>query len=159
MKIVKYLIPISLALWFGLVLYLTLIIKPQPTTKLLSYLLPNSTIDSLELWEMIVAYKQQNGLQAPTIDQNICKYAQLRLAQVAFNFSHDEFKKPLKFEITDFNEISENLAKGQSFAGDVFNQWKASPSHNEALVKNHLYACVECANINGTNYCVYLSAI
>jgi len=121
---------------------------------------PTPAIDEAKLLSLIATYKQKNDLQAPVKDKKLCDLAKTRLDEVGKDFSHDGLRAMgnSTFQYTGFNRISENLSRGYNEPNTVINAWKASPKHNEALLFNHPYACVECANINLTNYCVYLSA-
>ncbi len=118
-------------------------------------------IDEYELWTLIGNYKQENNLQVPTKDESLCEVARARLGQITDDWSHDKFNGDWKWSLTanKYTQMAENLAKEQNDADSVMGDWKNSKTHNDVLLLNRPYACVECANINGTNYCVYISAI
>lgn len=116
-------------------------------------------IDEQELWTLIGNYKQENSLQVPVKDESLCKVARMRLGMISEDWSHGGFSADWVSKIHQYTDMWENLAKNQVSAKQVLNEWTASTIHNSVLLKNYKNACVECANINGTNYCVYLSAI
>lgn len=165
MKIVKYFLVLLVPALFiasGSLSYLYISNAPSddPVHATVDTEIP-TYINEQELWTLIGNYKQENGLQIPIKDEGLCTVARMRLGQISEDWSHDGFRQDWKWSITAnrFTQMAENLAKEQTDAYSVLNGWKNSKTHNDVLMLNRLYACVECANINGTNYCVYLSAI
>jgi hypothetical protein len=129
----------------------------DPKPVVLASALPQH-INEQDLYSKVVDFKKSKGLTAPTINQSLCKYAELRMGTLPDNWSHDIFFEDWKYSITPFYHQSENLAKRYFSAEDVLDSWIKSPTHLQVLMTNDSYLCIRCDNINGTNYCVYESA-
>lgn len=162
MKIIKYLLFPVLMVSAVLVGSATYTYLSAPKNELVVCNTPQEPryIDEQELWTLIGNYKQKNSLQIPIKDESLCTIAKMRLGVIARDFNHDGFLKYHWMEqMADYTNISENLAMYVTDANQTLNAWIASPKHNEILLKNHPRNCVQCANINRVNYCVYISAI
>lgn len=162
MKIVKYCLAL-LPLTVGVVGIYS-VLRPAPTQQATVVATNNTSqqryVDEQELWTLIANYKQENSLQIPTKDESLCAISKMRLGVIADNWSHDGFTGNWKFEIAPgFDQISENLSSEYQSAFAVLDGWINSPPHKEILLKDYSKACVQCANIDGTNYCVYISGV
>lgn len=161
MKIIKYFLPLvliaSVAL-SGSMTYSHLFASQNEATVCNTPPKPEY-IDEQELWTLIGNYKQKNSLQVPIRDERLCTIAKMRLGVVANDWSHDGFFGGWVEKIYPYSDMWENLAKDQDSANQVLQDWINSPVHNSVLLRNYSDACVQCANINQTNYCVYISAI
>lgn len=164
MKIVKYclaLLPIVLAgafIYSQLKPLSQLVVAKSDDTLVVNTAEPKY-INEQELWTLIGNYKQKNSLQVPIRDERLCTIAKMRLGVVANDWSHDGFFGGWVEKIYPYSDMWENLAKDQDSANQVLQDWINSPVHNSVLLRNYSDACVQCANINQTNYCVYISAI
>lgn len=164
MKIVKYclaLLPIVLAgafIYSQLKPLSQLVVAKSDDTLVVNTAEPKY-INEQELWTLIGNYKQENNLQVPIRDESLCTIAKMRLGVVANDWSHDGFEQNWKWNLVVFNHMSENLAKNHHNATAVITSWVNSPPHKKVLDEDNTHACIQCANINQTNYCVYISAI
>ena len=116
-------------------------------------------INEQELYSKVVDFKATKDLKTPTLDQSLCKIAEMRLGEVSRNWSHDDFiaNNMWLFAVTALPNLSENLAKNQLSAQQVLTEWENSPTHLANLMKTDTGLCIRCANIDSINYCVYIS--
>jgi len=87
----------------------------------------------------INAYRQQNGLQKLTMDNNLVREAKkhsIDMANHAIPFGHKYFNKrinKLRAQIKNSNFGAENVAYNYKDAHEVVRQWVRSPGHRRNI--------------------------
>src|SRR5262245_40780210 len=118
------------------------------------------SIDSEEqaMFSLINDYRAQNGKSQLKISASLTRAAEWMSGDMAANnyFSHtdsqgrDPFVRMTAFCYNYPTGRGENLAAGYNDAMRTFNQWKASPSHNSAMLNGN-YNVVGVARVFGAN--------
>jgi len=115
------------------------------------------------LWTHIQNYKSESGSQPYIQDQNLCKFADIRLPQLHKEFSHRPFDNGMSdqiFAATKFNKSGENLVTFGFYNTDPIeknqlNEWLRSPKHKENLDDPMFtHSCLRCDQ----SYCVQIFA-
>lgn len=104
---------------------------PSPTPK---------PINKYVLWSLIQNWRIENNLQPYIENQIVCEIAEIRLKDVARNFSHDGFKETaVRYSYT---AMGENLARKHRDEDGVLKGWLVSPKHLENLNESYTSSCL-----------------
>src|SRR5215468_8023193 len=127
------------------------------------------SIDNIEteMRDLINNYRAQNGLSQLKISASLTRAAEWMSGDMAAKnyFSHtdstgrDPFARMTAFGYNYNTARGENLAAGYDDAVRTFNQWKASPGHNAAMLNGN-YSVIGIARVYGadTTYKWYWTA-
>lgn len=105
--------------------------------------------DEVAFVGLINAYRKANGLSALALTQTLSTAAEHHSASMANNnyFSHTlvpegiSWSQNIKNHGYDFNTFrGENIAAGNSTPDRTFDQWKASPTHNDNMLNPNFKA-------------------
>src|SRR5215813_389935 len=118
------------------------------------------SIDNIEteMRDLINNYRAQNGLSQLKISASLTRAAEWMSGDMASKnyFSHtdstgrDPFARMTAFGYNYNTARGENLAAGYDDAVRTFNQWKASPGHNAAMLNGN-YNVIGIARVYGAN--------
>ena len=87
-------------------------------------------------------YRVNNGLNALTIDGQLCSIAAERAKEVADNFSHDGFEAVVDRHNLQKNAVGENIASGPLTAVQFVEwSWNMSPGHRENMLGDWSEGC------------------
>jgi len=90
-------------------------------------------------------YRTQNGLVPFLEDKSVCDFAGTRVNEVVSDFSHYGFDQRVQtnsLPYPSYSKVTENIASTANYTA-VFDLWKNSPGHNENLLSNTKFACVQ----------------
>lgn len=92
-----------------------------------------------KMLELVNAERSEAGLSALTLDDDLCRAAQVRAGETAESFSHTRPDGRDCFSVLDDYNIShycaaENIARGSSTAEGAMRQWMNSPGHRSNIL-------------------------
>lgn len=107
----------------------------------------SAQINVAELSKSVNKWRVKEGLSPFKEDSFLCAVASERSKEIKTDWSHDGWKKYLKY--VKYVDFGENLSSNFTPPFDPLASWLNSPSHKENLLKPYKYACIRCNN----NYC------
>jgi uncharacterized protein YkwD len=95
----------------------------------------------MQVFNLVNEQRAANGLEKLTLDETICKMADVRADEVSTYFSHTRPDGTSCFTIfKDYNysytAVGENIAKGQTSAQQVMNDWMNSSGHRANILSS-----------------------
>lgn len=102
----------------------------------------------------INVYRASFKLKPVQTNDETCDFAKIRAAEIAANFSHEDFNRRVKTHSLPYKRwhvITENIAMTSDYR-DVEKMWEHSPGHAKNMRDNTLYVCV----IRNGKYFAYL---
>ncbi len=91
---------------------------------------------SEEMFGLLNAYRQSNGLPACSKDSSLDASARTRALECAYYFSHTRPNGNSCFSVYpgSYSSLGENIASGYNDAASVMEGWKNSPTHNANML-------------------------
>ena len=119
-------------------------VSSQPTAT------PTPSVQSSEDWQsfmmgQINSFRNSKGLSSVSMNSETCSFAKTRAGEINSSLSHDGFRSRLEsnsLPYPGFSSVAENLAMHYDYQ-QVIPGWIDSPGHNENLLKDIPFACVE----------------
>ena len=90
-------------------------------------------------------FRASKGLSAVSMNSETCSFARARASEIDSSLSHDGFRNRLNsssLPYPSFSSVAENLAWHYDYT-KVVPGWIDSPGHNENMLKDNPFACVE----------------
>lgn len=104
---------------------------------------PSGTLKKAEIWTVVQQWREQKGFAAYAESTRVCEIAKTRLREVQQRFDHSQFRAQRFCNEGEVCKIAENLAKGQTSAEQVVNDWLSSPVHAANLKGGFRESCIE----------------
>lgn len=96
--------------------------------------------------DLVNKYRNERGLKSQYPIKDLCIYAYERAYETQADWSHDQFLDDHCSKTPGFDFCAENLSKGYVTEEDTLNAWDLSPKHQENLVADYTFMCIECVN-------------
>lgn len=103
---------------------------------------PGGTLKKAEIWDVLQQWREQKGYVPYVESERVCEVAKTRLREIQQRFDHSQFRAHRFCNEGEICKIAENLAKGQTTAEQVVNDWLASPVHATNLNGGFHESCV-----------------
>lgn len=117
-------------------------ITPTPAS-IVSNLSSSGGLDANDLFSMVNAYRQSNGLPVLKTDDRACQVANERAPEVGAEIANGDMHQGLKdLNLPYWN--SENIISMRTDQ-EAFNWWINDPIHKEAILGNYTYSCMACS--------------
>jgi hypothetical protein len=151
--IAKRFISLIILAGFGfcaVILLFVILSSRNPSPNTLSESTP--ALSQEKLWSLIQNWRRENNLKPYIKDENLCKFAEGRLLEVADDWSHEGYREKARTMLNGYSMTAENLVKDFNSEYSALNAWLNSPSHLGSLKREYTYSCVRCNN----NICVQI---
>ncbi|MDD6328777.1 MAG: leucine-rich repeat protein [Lachnospiraceae bacterium] len=110
---------------------------------------------AFDVLELVNQKRQENGLQALTMDTDLLDAAMLRAAEITMLFSHTRPDSSICFTACQDKMIAENIAYGQTSPEGVMESWMNSEGHKDNILNSNYYTIgIGCIEMNGVLYWV-----
>jgi uncharacterized protein YkwD len=90
------------------------------------------------IFELINAYRRSRGKRELWRSDTICRMTEIRLAEIARDYSHDGFRAVIRGHLGSFGE---NIARGYRTPKDALNGWIRSRGHDRNLLGDWNEGC------------------
>lgn len=122
-------------------------IVPTPAPVVINY--PAQGTVELELFLLVNAEREANGLQPYSYRTDLASAASIRAAEIVDFFSHTRPDGTPYYTVNENIVYGENLAEGYATAQEVFAGWMASPTHKALILDDDYTACGFALHVNG----------
>jgi uncharacterized protein YkwD len=119
---------------------------PEPTTPANYTPAPQANpggLNAVDIFGMVNAYRQQQGLPAFQEDPRACTVAQERAPQVAGEVASGTMHAGLKALNLPYWDTENIISMNSDQA--AFNWWINDPIHHDAIVSHATYSCIACS--------------